>query len=689
MQKQSETFIMKRIIIILAVLAASTVLSAPIGGLQIVVEPAFRMPAGSDSFKIAELKEMVDFGDFLKTGSNGFLGMLYFEDGSILKLSGNSEAQIVKPETPGAKRKIYLKVGDFWAKVNNAQAGLEVETPSSTASIKGTEFWILVSPNGDSRLICEKGIVEFINKISGKRMFVAQNQICFSGVDGSMTMDEYVPQEHLPPESEPEEPETPQTPQGSGGPSQPQPGGGQPSPKAAPSGGGLGLSMNGAVGASVIDGQTYQYISLRPDISIWRFGIGLDLPIYFDSEGKIREEDWDEGADIIDKIYYLRYGKPGNPLYVRVGSLSPITLGYGLIMKRYTNAIEWPQVRRTGMQMEMIRGNLRFEGLVNNFRELDGPGLLGGRLSYEFKTPIIPVVAGGTFVIDGNQYLGIDDDDNDGVPDRWDMFPGKNDNNQILKLNSLGSAYVDSLIEWDVIPDITNPPPNLGDSTEAVTEWGIDVGVPLIRGKLMNLWIYGQMAAIVNYGTGFAIPGVQFNLGPFRAGAEYRIFQKEFMGEFFDMAYETERVVWSDTATWIDPEGYPKQGNYITKSQTLASYNETAQGIYAEAGLYLFNIIDVFGAYQKMSYGGDLPTSNLYARAALNTSFIPKVSLAEAYYHQPNADKIFTTDSNGTVLGWRVGFEVGSGVSLIYDNRTIYYNGEPEHIITVETAITF
>ena len=655
---------------------------APIGGIHAVNKPAFRQPAEVDSFHIALEKELLNWGDSLKTGHDGFMGIL-FQDGSLVKMAGSTEIKLAVPEEETTPRTINMKFGDLWAKILRAEKGFVIKTPSSVASVKGTKFWIMVTPNGDSRLLCQEGLIDFLNTISGERMFIAAGQMCYSGVDGSMEITDVNPEEGEggeepspeympPPEPEGGEPEEALVPQGG-------PGGAAPPPSQPEGAGewGPSLGMNGAVGAAAINGVNYQYFSLRPDISIWKFGIGLDLAFYFDSDGNLREEDWDEAGDYIDKIYYLRYGKPGDPLYVRAGSLSPITLGYGLIMKRYTNAIEWPQVRRIGMQAEVRRGAFKFEGLINNFRELDTPGLLGGRLTYEARL-MMPFVIGGTFVVDGNQYLGVKDDDDDGVPNQWDMFPGENDGNHISWLvGLLDPAVLEALIASGDLPDVNNPPPNLSDLEEPFAEWGIDIGIPLIRTRSMNLWVYAQMAQIVDYGRGYAVPGVMFNLGPFRAGAEYRVFDSEFMAEFFDMAYETERVQWDE-----------ELGTYITKEEKLAGL-PSAQGYYAEVGLNLFDFIDVFAAYQNMSYGGGIPGESVYASGTLNTSFIPKVELAEAYYQQPNVDGIFGAKSDGAVIGYRIGIGMGAGVTLIYDNKTIYYNGEPNRIMTIETAISF
>jgi len=442
------------------------------------------------------------------------------------------------------------------------------------------------------------------------------------------------------------------------------------------------FSMNGAMGATTINGKSYQYFSLRPDIPIWKFGVGLDLSFYFDADGKLREDDWDEAADIIDKIYYVRYGKPGQPLYIRAGSLSPITLGYGLIMRRYTNAIEWPQVRRIGMQTEVNIGSIKAEALLNNFRELDSPGLIGARFSYQLDL-LLPVVFGGSIVHDGNQFLGAKDGDDDGIPNHQDMFPDKNDGDIINQLKGDNSparrSYNNELIDLGILPDIYNPPLSIGDRDAPVTEYGLDVGVPLVRNKIMSLWVYAQAAQIVDYGSGYTVPGLLWNMGPFRASAEYRIFESKFQGDFFNYSYEVERVSWNEDT-----------GDYATKDENLEGI-PSAQGFYADAGADLFGWIDIFASYQQMAYDDDdMPNKSLYATAKLlKTSVIPKINLVEGYFQQPNADKLFSTESDGTVIGYRIGTSLGGGLSLVYDNRTIYQNGEPNRIMTIETVMRF
>nr|MBC8465824.1 hypothetical protein [bacterium] len=370
--------------------------------------------------------------------------------------------------------------------------------------------------------------------------------------------------------------------------------------------------------------------------------------------------------------------------YIRGGSLAPITLGYGLIMRRYTNAIEWPQVRRIGLQTEINSGPYKIEALLNNFRELESPGLVGGRFSYSTKF-VLPVVVGGTLMFDGNQYLGLDDEDGDGIPDRHDMFPGETDQDIINELRNVflrNEALLTRLINQNILPDIRNPTKNFKDDDEAVVEFGVDVGIPLIQNKVMSLWAYAQAAQIVDYGRGYTFPGLTWKMGPFRAGVEYRIFEKEFVSDFFGLSYEIERVEWDEDAD----DG---QGKYVTKEEKLDGIR-SGQGYYVDAGADIFGYLDIYGSYQNMIYDdSEIPNQSLYAKATLNTSFIPKIDLAEGYFQQPNADKVFSTDQDGTIIGYKVGASLGAGVMLVYDNKTIYHNGEPNRIMTVETVMKF
>ena len=80
------------------------------------------------------------------------------------------------------------------------------------------------------------------------------------------------------------------------------------------------IKNRGAVGSVTIDGKVWNQIAMRPIIPFGKWGVALDLVIYFDAQGNIHSDEWDFSSGnaikntLIDKIYYIRYGFPGDPM---------------------------------------------------------------------------------------------------------------------------------------------------------------------------------------------------------------------------------------------------------------------------------------------------------------------------------------------------------------------------------------
>ena len=149
---------------------------------------------------------------------------------------------------------------------------------------------------------------------------------------------------------------------------------------------GLGSSsVQGAFGAVTIDGKIWNQVALRPIIPIGKVSVALDIVFYIDQNGNIHDDEWDfsDGKksknSIIDKIYYIRYGKKWDPFYFQVGALDNVTLGKGILVNRYTNTILYPQVRKVGMDIKFKVSGFNFYGFTNDFKE--NLGLTGFRVS--------------------------------------------------------------------------------------------------------------------------------------------------------------------------------------------------------------------------------------------------------------------------------------------------------------------
>mgnify|MGYP005858764551 CR=1 FL=1 len=148
-------------------------------------------------------------------------------------------------------------------------------------------------------------------------------------------------------------------------------------------------TIQAGYGTVTMGGVQWQRFSFRPDIPIGKLGVGLDIELFIDEEGKISKEGWDFSNSnntwdtLLRKIYYLRYGKPFDKLYGRVGALDDVTLGYGLIMDGYRNTLNYPADKKLGFDFsvrDVGTFGIGIHTMVNSFGDIKNEGaVVGGR----------------------------------------------------------------------------------------------------------------------------------------------------------------------------------------------------------------------------------------------------------------------------------------------------------------------
>ena len=126
--------------------------------------------------------------DKIRTGKNGFVAIMYLDDKTVLKMLGNSDMTILGQRS-GVKinKSIDIKYGRIAAAVT-PQKGKEfmIATPTSVASVKGTELAIDSDPStGDSFTLIE-GLIEVTNNITGETTEVQQGETAVSTPEGSL-----------------------------------------------------------------------------------------------------------------------------------------------------------------------------------------------------------------------------------------------------------------------------------------------------------------------------------------------------------------------------------------------------------------------------------------------------------------------------------------------------------------------
>lgn len=419
-------------------------------------------------------------------------------------------------------------------------------------------------------------------------------------------------------------------------------------------------AIGGIFGAVTIDGKNYQQIGLRPEIKLWKLGLGLDINLLFDDEGKVRSEDWDDWKDYVDKVYYIKWGKKGDLFYFRYGGLDATTLGYGTLITGYTNMLEYPTYKRQGLELGVETNYMGMEFIINDFKELSGgsAGFMGGGRIY--IKPFSRMQIGGSIAFDLNEYKGLRDTDDDGIPDEMDAYPEDKDyaTEYDYYAGKTDTTTADTLRDAGLISGIKKTDlMNVNDNRSKTGFWAADMGIKILDGDFLKLDIYAQYAMCLNTGGwGFTLPGMRFNIGSIlEIYADYRQQSDEFIFGYYNDTYDLERAKYVASGTSFIIQ---------TKKDKLEAA-EASKGYLAGIKINLFNLAGGKIEYQDMVWG-DKRDKTLKGEIALNKNIIPMVSKAKAYYAQNNVEK-FRLKSESTIMGAVIGIGMSESVSIDFN----------------------
>jgi len=147
---------------------------------------------GLNSAQVLKPGSPLSHQDKIKTGKNGFIALMYLDDKTVVKMLGNSDLTIMGDRSGNKINKsLDIKYGRIAANVK-PQKGKEfrISTPTSVASVKGTEFAIQSDPSsGDSFTLIE-GLIEVTNSVTGESTQVQEGETAISTPDGSLDVAE-------------------------------------------------------------------------------------------------------------------------------------------------------------------------------------------------------------------------------------------------------------------------------------------------------------------------------------------------------------------------------------------------------------------------------------------------------------------------------------------------------------------
>ena len=743
---------MKKISIIYILFIVSICSAETIGRVMKANGEVLIKPIGSGTYSVSvKPGQAVSNGDAIRVGEASFAVVIFLDDKSVVKIRENTDFQFVETSNT---RSLIIEQGTTLHNVNSKdrKKAYRVETPVSVASVKGTQFSAFHDAvAGIDKFVGKTGNFDVFNTISGMTVNVGAGQKAVSNALGQLIpapaepgdypedpegespddsqeeqdepedQDDQQEQDNEPEtqeEPQTEEPSTEQEPEPERSSDSSEPQADQPSTEQEPEPSAKKpLNLGLGVGSATIDGVIYNQVALRPELSFGKLGIGLDLVMYIDNEGAIRKDEWDEASDFIDKFLFIRWGQKSDPFWFKWGSLNNVTIGYGGLLAGYSNMMEFPSVRKVGINTGVSFGNFGTELFLSNMKDFSRGGtLMGLRGTYKLSDAI-PLTFGLNFIMDMNQFSGLKDVDGDTYPDMFDDFPtdkdywNDTDGDGIADVNG-GTKEPEN--GWDIDGDGDNiidsadsdltlkPTPfSLKDNKATAQGFAFDLGYPILRGKSLSLEAYMEFNKLIfpavagdayysrkaMGGTGITVPGVRASLFSFlNVSFEYRIKQGFFAPQFFDGSYDLSRVV----------AEFSEDGTVIrTKDQVVLVDSSNTSGMYGSASADLFNLVSFSASYASMKGEGDVEFNSFNAMFDINAENIPKLSVAQAYYLRNN-DKNpfdFSNPTMNTIFGYKVGYEVSKGVSLIWDFRQYYRDTgtglEPVKQTTIETAFDF
>lgn len=156
----------------------------------------------NDIFSNLKSGNMLGDGDKIRTGKKGFATIIFIDDKSLLKIKENSEAVITGTKTAKSiSKKINLEGGIVRATIKKQNTEFVIQTPTSVASVKGTDFWVISNQNSGDKVIGLEGAVILTNIETGQEVTVT------SGVTGNSTLDGQISVEETNPSIIPSDPD--------------------------------------------------------------------------------------------------------------------------------------------------------------------------------------------------------------------------------------------------------------------------------------------------------------------------------------------------------------------------------------------------------------------------------------------------------------------------------------------------
>ena len=575
-------------------------------------------------------------GDTIET-FNSTAEVRVVPNGSIVKIGTNTEFTIDELQGRNGSNTNGFSVAA--GRIRNVAASVagsnyEIRTPSTVAGVRGTDFGVEVSAELDGVAVLE-GSVQVTKRDSGESVTLGPNQYVNALADSfraielpadriqsifqDFNFEELNPQE-VPGQQAAQQEEAPAQEEDDQvqdvAPAQDVPSQPDADDVADGDGGAQDSALQQAVaraaeilgmeiGSLTIEGDTYAKLVFQPEINLGRFRASLYLPFIYQRDlfdpddwykpkgnnewnfGFGPEYDWENDTwtaasdfltDLALKFRFVEFGEQRDPFFIKVGNLNNMVLGHGVLVNNYANDIDFPAVRRIGVNGGIELGRFGLEYLVNDLAE---PEIFGARPYMKPFGKDRRLAIGLSGVMDrdpAGDLPGEPEADPDTGEIPTDLFVDARTADPIMA--HVAGDLDFPLIERDAFSiiafsDFGTAFPKLRKAIDLDGDGTNDLNAGWQDGAAFDQ----ETGEIETYAS---MTGLLGNIFAFDYRLDFRAWKGFMNPGFYDSNYERQRGdLGSELITYLaDPDGTDPQGN---------SYDNETMGIYGEAGFSILN----------------------------------------------------------------------------------------------------
>ena len=452
---------------------------------------------------------------------------------------------------------------------------------------------------------------------------------------------------------------------------------------------------------------SYSKIGLYPRYNSRNFNFMLNLDAYLQSDNSSENlNDIKNFFDILDYLSYLQYSSDERNFLIQLGSIDGITFGHGNLVKEYSNVLDYPRSKKTGLYFHYTTDNrnFTFDFFTASIRDFSNGGGLVGLHTSMFLSEYFPLTIGLGFVTDFNQFASIQDFvSNEQILSNnftrsisaWEMdFTMDIYKNFLFDIYAYGELvgiwfpethyYVreeDTIESTGALTGLEGLPKSIyRDGT-----WGINF--PGIWIKYHHWW---EFKFALNLNSALHIPqyfGTTYDYERVR----YTQYQSD-LNEHATDALEMVMVYSLEQNKNIDDLSNEELPFLLPKDiYSMTDYTQIkfpSLGYSFEAVYHFKKLVDANFSFSLFKDYTDSNSDNFYnyhLSLALKDSVFEYVSEANIYYtqfftNQPFDDKLY---HENMLRGAKIGLSLIKSISIVIDYHDVFYDIEPDGTVDI------